>query len=127
MFSAVCCTASVAVLAASSASNSSSTLPSLTSSPKLTLMLLTIPAAGLGTSTEALSDSSKTTLSSTAMRSPTFTKISATVALSTPISGVLMCILSSPHLMALCNLQPHELLDGSVVTMPQDDRYLIQN
>ena len=86
-------------------------------------MLLTTPAEVLGTSTEALSDSSKTILSSMAMVSPTLTKISATVALSTPISGVIICMISSP----LCSQQPHEALDAFVATKPLDGLYLIQS
>ncbi|MNC70202.1 hypothetical protein D3C75_1209860 [compost metagenome] len=91
-------------------------------------MLFTTPAEVLGTSTEALSDSSKTRLSFSAMLSPTFTKISATTALSTPISGVLICMLSSPHLFALHGIQQLvELLDVLVEPMPLDDQYLTQS
>ena len=76
-----------------------STIPSLTWSPTATLILVTLPAAELGTSTEALSDSNNIILSSFAITSPTSTIISLTSALSTPKSGALMSIRNSPCIM----------------------------
>ena len=121
VFSSACTTSACACTAGASvcpsASSSISAAPSATESPKFTKMLLTTPAEVLGTSTDALSDSNRTTLSSTAMISPTLTKISATTALSTPISGVVICILISPlcsqlQRVQMALLEEPKLLDG---------------
>ena len=73
-------------------------LPSETLSPSLTLISLTVPAAGDGTSIVALSDSSSTSGSSTATVSPGFTITLMTgTSLKSPMSGtftsiVAMCV-----------------------------------
>src|SRR5690606_24703684 len=85
--------ASTADVAAPAASISSSTLPSPTVSPILTLLSLTTPAAGEGTSMVALSDSSVTSESSGLMVSPTLTRISMTgTSLKSPMSGTLTSV-----------------------------------
>src|SRR5690242_5594793 len=70
--------------AASALSISAMRLPSATSSPTLSLISLTTPANGAGTSIVALSDSSVTRLWSLLTLSPTFTRISITGTLSKP-------------------------------------------
>src|SRR5450755_2494220 len=64
------------------------TRPALTLSPILTLMALTTPPRGAGTSIVALSDSRETSGSSAFTVSPTLTKISITgTSLKSPMSG----------------------------------------
>src|SRR5215204_4352686 len=64
------------------------TEPSLTLSPTFTLIALTTPDSGAGTSIVALSDSSETSGSSALTVSPTLTKISITgTSLKSPMSG----------------------------------------
>ncbi len=70
-------------------------VPSLTLSPSLTTTVLTIPAAGEGTSIEALSDSSVISGSSAFTRSPGFTWISMIgTSVKSPMSGTLTCAIS---------------------------------
>ncbi len=76
--------------APASVSSVNTTLPSLTLSPTLTPRFFTVPAAGDGTSIVALSDSSVTSESSTATRSPGLTSTSMTgTSLKSPMSGTL--------------------------------------
>src|SRR5205814_5989391 len=64
------------------------TEPSLTLSPTLTLIALTTPESGAGTSIVALSDSSEMSGSSAFTVSPTLTKISITgTSVKSPMSG----------------------------------------
>ena len=78
-------------------SSVSSTEPSATLSPTATVMSVTLPAAGDGTSIVALSDSSTTSGSSTATSSPTATSTSMTGTSSkSPMSGTLTSIRAAP-------------------------------
>src|SRR5262245_39437167 len=70
-------------------------VPSLTRSPILTATDLTVPAAGEGTSMDALSDSSVISGSSALTRSPAFTVTSMIgTSLKSPMSGTRTCLIS---------------------------------
>ena len=83
--------AGAADLAASGASITKISVPMLTLSPAFTLTSLTTPAAGLGTSSVALSDSSVTSVWSAWIAWPGLTSTSITgTSLKSPMSGTLI-------------------------------------
>ena len=72
-------------------------MPSETRSPSATLIAVTLPAAGDGTSIVALSDSSSISGSSAATVSPTATSTVTTgTSLKSPISGTLTSMARAP-------------------------------
>ncbi len=75
-----------------SASKIMISLPVSTLSPVATLISLTTPACGEGTSIEALSPSTTSSDCSTSTVSPTLTRISVTSTSSEPMSGTLISI-----------------------------------